>query len=162
MRRHRPRTLGALIAVALLVVLACGLSACGGETDSTEQQPATIEKVAGDQPSRVVLTAKAAERLGVQTAAVESVDEGAAAATPTSASSGRKLTIPYSAVLYSADGSTWTFTNPEPLVFVRAPITVDQIQGDTAILSSGPPAGSLVVTVGAAELLGAELGVGHE
>jgi hypothetical protein len=163
MRRRRCGMLGALIAVALLVVLACGLSACAGEADPAEQPPpATVEKAAAGQPSRVILTAKAAERLDIQTVAVQTVDQGAAAATAPSAGTGQKLVIPYSAVLYDADGNTWTFTNPEPLVFVRAPIAVEQIQGDTAVLSGGPPAGTLVVTVGAAELLGAELGVGHE
>ena len=41
-------------------------------------------------------------------------------------------------------------------------VTVDQLQGDTAYLSKGPAVGTLVVTVGAEELLGTEYGVGHE
>ncbi|MBI5031564.1 MAG: hypothetical protein HZB51_13635 [Chloroflexi bacterium] len=71
----------------------------------------------------------------------------------------RKI-IPYSAVLYDKEGKTWTYTNPEPLVFVRQVITVDYIEGDQAILTEGPAAGTLVVTVGEAELFGAEVGVG--
>ena len=57
---------------------------------------------------------------------------------------------------------TWTFASPAPLTFVRERIGVDYVRGDLAVLFSGPPAGTRVVTVGAAELLGAELGVGGE
>ena len=45
--------------------------------------------------------------------------------------------IPYSAVFYDAHGNTWTYTNPEPLVFVRQPIDVEHIEGDVAVLKEG-------------------------
>lgn len=70
-----------------------------------------------------------------------------------------QLVVPYSAVMYHFDGSTWTYTNPEPFVYVRESITIDHIDGDVAFLSEGPPAGTTVVTVGAAELYGVEFGV---
>ena len=67
--------------------------------------------------------------------------------------------VPSGAVLYDAQGKTWVYTNPEPLVYVRHPITVDYFDGDRVILSSdGPATGTTVVTVGAAELFGAEYG----
>jgi hypothetical protein len=72
-----------------------------------------------------------------------------------------KKVIPYSAVLYDASGDAWVYTSPEPLKFVRARVTVDKIDGDLAVLQDGPAAGTQVVTVGAAELFGAESGVGH-
>ena len=64
-------------------------------------------------------------------------------------------------MLYDPDGATFTYTSPEPLVFVRAPITIDRIEGDVAYLTEGPATGTSVVTVGAAELFGTELGVDH-
>ncbi len=67
--------------------------------------------------------------------------------------------VPYAAVLYGVHGETWVYSNPEPLVFVRLPITIDYIEGDLAILSEGPQVGTAVVTVGAAELFGTETGV---
>ena len=70
------------------------------------------------------------------------------------------MTIPYAAVVYDADGKTWAYVNSQPLVYERAEITVDEIEGETARLSAGPPAGTQVVTTGAAELYGAEIGVG--
>lgn len=67
--------------------------------------------------------------------------------------------VPYAAVLYGVNGETWVYTNPEPLVFVRSPITIDYIVGDLAVLSEGPEVGTAVVTLGAAELFGTETGV---
>jgi hypothetical protein len=64
--------------------------------------------------------------------------------------------IPYSAVLYDARGKSWTYTNPEPLVFVRHPIDVEYIDGDRAVLRQGPATSEKVVTAGAAELFGVE------
>lgn len=67
--------------------------------------------------------------------------------------------IPYAAVIYGVHGETWVYTNPEHLVFVREPIIIDFIQGDWAILFKGPEVGTAVVTLGGAELFGAETGV---
>jgi hypothetical protein len=71
--------------------------------------------------------------------------------------------IPYSAVFYDAHGNTWTYTNPEPLVFVRQPIDVEHIEGDVAVLKEGSAIDGAVVTAGAAELWGVEskFGGGH-
>jgi hypothetical protein len=90
----------------------------------------------------VILTEKAAQRLDIQTAPI-----------------GAGNVIPYAAVLYGLNGETWTYTNPEPLVFVRQSIVIDRIEGDSAFLSEGPDTGTAVVIIGAAELYGAEVGV---
>jgi hypothetical protein len=68
--------------------------------------------------------------------------------------------IPYAAVLYDVHGETWVYTSLEPLIYVRHSISVDYIEGDVAVLSEGPPAGTEVVMAGAAELFGAEAGIG--
>jgi hypothetical protein len=140
--------------VALLVVLGLALAGCAQPAaDATEDPPAVVEPIAGSDLSRITLTAKAAERIGIVMAKVALAPAG----------SGTDATaIPYGAVLYDIDGGAWTFTSPEPLVFVRQAIDVDSIRGDVAVLSDGPPAGTEVVTVGAAELLGAEYGVEGE
>jgi hypothetical protein len=69
--------------------------------------------------------------------------------------------IPYRAVLYDLSGESWIYTNPEPLVFVRAPVEIDYVEADLVVLANGPPIGTTVVTTGAAELYGAEFGVGE-
>jgi hypothetical protein len=76
-------------------------------------------------------------------------------------SGAEKIIVPYSAVLYDAKGDAWVYTNPEPLVFVRHRVTIDKIDRGRAVLQDGPAVGTKVVTVGAAELFGAESGVGH-
>jgi hypothetical protein len=138
------------------VVLAALLVLAGCEKASTEETtgggPAVVEEpAAGDEVARVTLTEDAAARIDVQTTPVRSFD-----------GSKGELQIPYAAVLYDPNGETWTYTNPEPLVFVRAPINVVRIDGSRAVLSKGPAAGTQVVTVGAAELLGSEYEVGEE
>ena len=132
---------------ALAVWLASGRS--GPESEATSE-PAVLEPVEGSQLLRVRLTERAAERLGLRTAAVR----GAVA-------DGGTTIVPYSALLYDTSGATWVYTNPGKLVFLRAPVRVARIDGARAFLSSGPPAGAPVVSVGAAELYGAELGVDH-
>ena len=149
--QHRNRWI-----IAGLLIVSLSISACTQQSDaeadtSAQDEPAVVEEVDGSEFSRVTLTAKAAERVGIETAEVQEEQVNGA----------QRLIIPYAAVLYGPNGETWTYTNPEPLVFVRHLISVDSIEGDRAILTEGPPAGTTVVTVGAAELAGSEFGVGH-
>ena len=122
---------------------------------SPKQSPATLEESGQPGIKRVTLTARAAERLGIETAQVR--EEAISFA----GNSVQRNVIPYGAIIYDTKGQTWTFTNPQPLVFVRHSITVERISGDKVILTEGPPAGTAVVTVGSAELMGAEFKYGH-
>lgn len=125
------------------------LSGCG-EAVSDEQvihDPVTIEHVDGADVARLTLTEGASERLGIETAALQA--------------SGDQIIAPAGALLVDPNGVFWVYTNPEPLVFIRNEIRVDDEDGDQAFLSAGPPAGTLVVTVGVAELYGAEYEIGH-
>ena len=142
------RWLAGILAVAGLALTGC--TQVGAEGARTTGEPATVAQVAGTAPPTVTLTARAAERLGIQTAPVLVV----------SVVGEQRVAVPYGALLYDSHGETWVYTNPTPLVFIRHQITVDYIEGDRAVLTDGPPEGTLVVTVGAAELYGAELGVG--
>jgi hypothetical protein len=63
-------------------------------------------------------------------------------------------------VIYGLNGETWAYTNPEPLTFIRHPITVDRIEGGRAFLFDGPPVDTAIVTVGAQMLYGTDTGVG--
>ena len=71
----------------------------------------------------------------------------------------RKI-VPFSSVIYDPAGGTWVYTSPEPLEYVRHPITVDYIDGDIAVLSAGPPTDTAIVAIGATELFGLEFGIG--
>jgi hypothetical protein len=142
--------------VAILMIGALSLviftRASADETETGYSEPAVVEPIEGTSLNRVTLSQKASERLGIETAAVEDEEVGGAPA----------KVLPYSAVLYDANGDTWTYTNPEPLVFVRHKISIDRVDGESAILSEGPDAGTKVVTVGAAELIGTEFGVDED
>jgi hypothetical protein len=73
--------------------------------------------------------------------------------------SGHSSAVPAAALVYDKNGGTWVYTNSQPLTFVRERVTVARIEGDLAVLQSGPAPGTAVATVGAAELLGTEYGV---
>jgi hypothetical protein len=70
--------------------------------------------------------------------------------------------VPYAAVIYDGDGTSWAYAQVAPRVFVREPITVAAVHGDRAVLSAGPADGTAVVTVGAPLLLGAEAQIAGE
>jgi hypothetical protein len=154
--RRRARWPGFILLAAF--VLAC--SSCGSTKPAaaTQTEPAELERVAGTDLQRVRLSQKASERLGIQTVAVREAVVARREAPVESATT--RLVIPYGAVLYDIRGDTWTYVSPEPLAFLRHHISVDYIEGDLAILLEGPPSGTPVVVVGAAELFGIELGVG--
>ena len=78
---------------------------------------------------------------------------------PLMAGATTQMVVPYAAVLYGVHGETWVYTNPEPLIFVRQPIEIDFIDGDLVVLLEGPEIGTEIVTIGAAELFGAQTGV---
>jgi hypothetical protein len=152
------------LVIALMIVGSLGLSvwlvslvpkdrhASAVSESASKDVPARVEPLKGTNVKRVILSQKAAERVGIETVAVR--DE--------QVSGTRRKVVPYTAILYGTRGETWAYTNPEPLVFVRQSIRVERIEGDQAILSEGPPDGTSVVVVGADELLGAEFGVGGE
>ena len=118
------------------------LSACGAKTSGPEKiAPSKLEPIEGTDLSKVILTEKAAERIGVETMTAGGME------------------VPYAAVIYDIEGNTWIYTNPEPLTYVRQPIVIDHIEGDTAFLSESLPSELSVVTVGVVEIYGTETGV---
>lgn len=139
--------------VVILVIACLQFAACAGSTGEEEVvKPAKVEQIAGKDVSRVILTAKAAQRLGIETTQIQN----------TQVSGTTQMVVPYSAVIYDLHGNTWVYTNPNPLTYVRESIRVDRINGNLAVLSSGPPVGTVVVTVGAPELYGTEFGMGED
>ena len=128
--------------LVLLVFAGLLLSACGAQTAAPEKiVPSKLEPIEGTDLSKVILTEKAAERIGVETISASGME------------------VPYAAVIYDTEGNTWIYTNPEPLTFVREPIVIDRIEGDTAFLAEGLPGELTVVTMGVIEIYGTETGV---
>jgi len=140
--------------LVVVSVLACAvLSACthakkapGAVSDTSA---VTLQPIPGTGLERIILSPTAAYRIGIQTA-------------PMARAGGSLERIPYSAVMYSPDGSTYVYSSPSHLTFVRAPIAIARIAGGVAYFRDGPPPGTQVVTVGSDELLGTEQGVQDE
>jgi hypothetical protein len=106
-----------------------------------------------DPHGRITLTEIVSQRLGIETTPIRKAEVG-----------GRmQKAVPYAAVLYGLNGETWLYTSPAPLVFVRQPITIGDIEGNVGLLLDGPPVDTEIVTTGAAELFGVESGLdeGH-
>ena len=128
--------------ITILMLAVFLLSACGAQPVAGDKvAPSKLEPIEGTELSRVILTEKAAERIGVKTV-------------PATAN-----VVPYSAVIYDTEGNTWVYTNPSPLTFVRAPIVIDRIDGDEAFLSQELETDDPIVTIGVIEIYGAETGV---
>ena len=96
----------ALIFAGLLA--ACTTGPATGEKD----EPAIVERIEGTNFDRVILTARAAERLDIQTIPV-----GEAAVQPDGIGGREPLPrkiVPYSAIIYDANGNTFVYISPEP------------------------------------------------
>jgi hypothetical protein len=146
-----------------LAVGAAVLSGCGPTTasPSVKSQASQVQPIAGTKTSRVVLSAQAAAQLGIRTEPIRKAT-GAAGVTA------QNTMVPTAAIVYEADGTVWVYAalpstasdgTTGAVAYARQPVVVGKITGDVAVLQSGPPAGTSVVTVGAAELLGTESGV---
>ena len=151
-RKYR-KQLRAVCAGLVLIAGVVSLSACGEASSGYDYEtashhvPAKLEPIKGTDVQRVIFDAEAAKRVGLKTAPIRQNGQG--------------TVIPYDAVIYGADGKTYAYKAPKPLTYVRQEIDVDHVAGDSVMLSDGPPAGTEVVTVGAAEVYGTEFEVAH-
>ena len=139
-RRHSP---GATPLCAGLAVLSPSSASRRAEVPSNlvEDQPANWSRSRDRSPAR-----KAPGR-----------DRGENRSPDGECAPGRPRTaVPHAALIYNPDGDVFVYTRPAPQTYVRAPVTVRRVEGAQALLSDGPPAGTVVVTVGAAELLATE------
>ena len=133
-----------LVGLVALVVTACG------EAPSDEHvvdDPVTVTEDDGGGSALLTLTAGAEERLDITTAAVERA--------------GEEIVVPTAAVIVDSDGTFWVYTTPRAHDYVRVPVAIDHEDDGLAYLTDGPTVGTQVVTLGAAELYGAERGIGH-
>jgi hypothetical protein len=133
-------------------VIALQLAGCGKSPGYHKVEPFSLKKENGI--NKVTFTEKAMERAAVKTAPLQ---EGKIDGTE---NAGPRPFVPYSALMYVPTGETFIYTSPAPRTFVRQPVNVDYIANDVVVLKDGPPKGTQIVTVGAAEIFGAEVGNG--
>ena len=144
------RLMVVLLAFSSLLFTACTPSK---SQEAGKVEPAHVEHLDGSELSRVTFSAAAMQRIGVEL--------GQVIETRATRSGAKQKTVPYASLIYDPHGDTWVYVSPEDRTFIRTHITVDYIEGDTVVLKEGPTTGSKVVTVGAAEVYGAEFEVGH-
>jgi hypothetical protein len=138
----RKAVLGCVVAVAVATSAGCA------EIESVTAEPyepAALESTGPDKPARVLLTEEAVDRVALQTTEVKAL--------------GKDLTVDHAALIFDKAGKPWVFSVVGPRTYVRATVTIKEVQDNVVTLSAGPPAGTQVVTVGAIELWGAELGI---
>jgi hypothetical protein len=144
---------GTPICVGLaLVALAVCLSGCKEVEEASaggSYEPSKVEARGSLGVNQVTFTQKGADRVDLETAV--------------SRPAGRYTLVPYAALIYDGEGLPWVYTSPQNLTFLRTRVVVESVEGDLVLLADGPPPGTRVVTVGAAEVYGAELGIagGH-
>jgi hypothetical protein len=126
------------------VVLALGAAALAGCTEvesesETGYEPSKLRK------THVEFTPEGAKRTGLRTEAVERT--------------GRRVSVPYAALLYDPEGKTYVYTSPKELHYVKAEVRVARVESGRVVLARGPPPGTRIVTTGAVEVYGTELEV---
>ena len=137
----------AVCAALLFTVPGCAQTAAVTPAAAAGNAPAKVEKNTGTGIAKITLTERAVERLELKTEPVTAGDAGT-------------VRFPYGALLYDAAGKTWVYTSPANHAFERQAVTVSRVEGGIVVASDGPPPGTSVVTVGAAELFGAEFSAG--
>lgn len=74
--------------------------------------------------------------------------------------SGKRLTVPWSAVMYDINGGSWIYLRTDPHTYSRRRVEISRVTDGLAVLSRGIEAGDKVVITGVAEIFGTEFGVG--
>jgi hypothetical protein len=145
-RQLRAACAGLVLILGVVVLSACGEASTGYDYETaSHHEPAELEPIKGTDIQRVIFDAEAAKRVGLQTAPIRQ--------------DGRKEVMPYAALIYDAEGDTYAYTAPKPLTYVRQQIDIDHYDGESVVLSDGPPVGTEVVTVGVDEVYGTEFEV---
>jgi hypothetical protein len=143
-RNHRPPLVSGLIVLAVALSMS-GCAELEEESGPPKYEPAALSPAEPVGVKKVTFTEDAARRVGLQTSTVSA--------------RGRYLIVDYAALIYDKTGLTWVYTVPEPLNYLRVKVAVERVAGQRVTLTRGPAAGTTVVTTGAAEVYGAELGI---
>src|SRR5512145_2517589 len=86
-----------------MMVCVLPLAACSQHDSHAAHtdHPAQVDKIEGSELSRVTLTEKAAERIGLETASVREQDLDGSL----------RQVVPYSSLIYDPKGRTWVYTS---------------------------------------------------
>jgi hypothetical protein len=133
------------VAAVLLGAVVGGCAEVESSSSGDAYQPATVTSPDANGIETVSLTREAAEHIDLVTEPVRA--------------RGGALVVPYAAVIYDKTGQTWVYSEVGELSYRRVEVAVRSFDGPEATLSSGPPVGVRVVTTGATQVYGTELGM---
>jgi hypothetical protein len=138
-----------------MFVVSMHLTACTQRAPEAAhvEHPVVVEKIEGQNGNRVRFTQRAIERIGLQTGTVREQQ--------VSRSASPQRIVPQSALIYDPQGGIWVYTSTEPNTFVKHKVDVAYVENNWAVLNDGPATGTIIVTMAAAEVYGADSGVGH-
>ncbi len=143
MSARRPSAWLVLSAVVVALVWVVWPQPTPSEGDVLEA--AHVEE--GDGPMRIILTQDAASRIDLRTATVEQ--------------DGDAVVVPDSALMWDGGGTAIVYEEVDDLTYSPVTVELDHQNDGRAWLVSGPEAGAVVVSLGAAELYGVQHGIGH-
>jgi hypothetical protein len=147
----RPGGARGLAPLLLAAVVGATSTSCAEvvEEAGDVHHPAVVTEGTGGDAALIAFDEVAADRVHLRTATVRRTPAGPV--------------VPYESLIYTPDGKTWVYVADGPLRFRREEVRVDRIMGDRVWLRKAPTVGTEVVTTGAAEVYGAELGIegGH-
>ena len=113
---------------------------------TSSYHPAELSSPGPQGVREVTFTEDASHRVGLQTSRV--------------VARGPDLVVPYAALIYDKQGKPWVYTVTGPLSYLRVSVVVkEEVGEDQMALSAGPDPGTEVVTRGATQVWGAELGM---
>jgi hypothetical protein len=131
--------------VLSLALVAVGLVFAGCQevpSNLVKAYPYELEPIEGTDLNRVKLSDEIAARIDLQTTEVRK--------------NGAHKVVPHTALIYNPEGKVFVYTKPARETYVRGAVKVVRVAGDRVFLSEGPRVGTVIVTVGAAELLATE------
>ncbi len=155
-RRSKLAIVVSLVVAGLLLVPIMRGLAEEDEEEGGGDEAVQVESTPGTDAKTLIFTEEALAHLDVQTEPVRELQ-----ATRRGEAVGSRLAIPHSAMSYDAEGHPWVYVKEDPDTFLRKSVEIDFMDGDHIYLAGGLKAGDEVVTVGVAEMQGAEFGVGE-
>jgi hypothetical protein len=145
MRIHPSRRRLASAGLTAVALSAC-LAGCSQTTAAHQPyKPAKVGPATAAGVKPVTFTAEGARRIGLATSAISGLNG--------------RLVVDYTALIYDSAGGSWVYTIPEPLTYLRTPVKISTVDENRAFLAAGPVVGTAVVTTGAAQVYGEELGI---
>jgi hypothetical protein len=140
-----PHRLASAVGLPALALAFCLAGCSPTAATHVPYKPAKVGSATAAGVKPVTFTAEGARRIGLETSAISEADG--------------RLVVDHAALIYDSSGRSWVYAVSEPLTYLRAAVKITETDQGRVFLAEGPVVGTAVVTVGAAQLYGEELGI---